>query len=79
MLIHIRLGQKAATPDGRTLVRRPGGLFWTEGERKGALASDQAASLSDLWRIYEDGESLVWTGGREKVEAEGAPNAGEPV
>ncbi|WP_156995793.1 hypothetical protein [Paenibacillus stellifer] len=23
MLIHLRLGQKAATPDGRTLVRRP--------------------------------------------------------
>ncbi|MNL82392.1 hypothetical protein D3C87_2097650 [compost metagenome] len=45
MLIHLRLGQKAATPDGRTLVRRPEGLIWTEGERIGALAPDQAASL----------------------------------
>lgn len=70
MLIHIRLGQKAATPDGRTLVRRPGGLCWTEGERIGALVEIKRHLFSDLWRIFEDEESLIWASGRENAEAE---------
>lgn len=69
MLIHIRLGQKASTPDGRTLMRTPEGLFWTEGRSKGAVVEIRSYLFTDLWRIYEDGESAVWKEGREKAEA----------
>ncbi|QWU17139.1 hypothetical protein SAMN04487895_11395 [Paenibacillus sophorae] len=69
MLMNIRVGQKASTPDGRTLVRTPEGLCWSGGRRDGVLVEIRGYLFSDLWRIFEDEESSVWAAGREEAEA----------
>jgi hypothetical protein len=54
MLIAIRIGQKATTPDGRTLLRTSDGLFWNGGRLDGTIVEVKDYLFSDLWRIDED-------------------------
>lgn len=68
MLMQIRIGQKAATPDGRTVLRTSGGLFWQEGRLAGRVVEIKDYLFSDIWTIFEDEESLRESGGREEHE-----------
>ncbi|UQZ35034.1 hypothetical protein C2I18_16800 [Paenibacillus sp. PK3_47] len=68
MLMKIRIGQKAATADGRTVMRTADGLFWTGGREHGRAVEIKDYLFSDIWRIYEDEESLQESAGREERE-----------
>lgn len=68
MLMKIRMGQKASTADGRTVIRTAGGLFWTGGRQHGRVVEIKDYLFSDIWRIYEDEESLRESAGREELE-----------
>ncbi|NUU63471.1 hypothetical protein [Paenibacillus agri] len=68
MLMAIRIGQKAVTPDGRTLRRSSGGLFWKGGRQDGKIVEIRDYLFTDLWRIEEDEESGEEAGKREAVE-----------
>lgn len=66
--MQIRIGQKAATPDGRTVLRTSGGLFWLEGRLAGETVEIKDYLFSDIWTIYEDEESLREGSVREEHE-----------
>ncbi len=68
MLMQIRLGQKAVTPDGRTVIRTSGGLVWQEGRLAGAVVEIRDYLFSDIWTIIQDEESLWEAGDREVHE-----------
>lgn len=68
MLMNIRLGQKAVTPDGRTVLRTAEGLYWLGGRMDGSAVVIKDYLFSDIWRIYEDEDSLKESGGREDRE-----------
>lgn len=68
MLMKIRMGQKASTADGRTVIRTAVGLFWTGGRQHGKAVEIKDYLFSDIWRIYEDEESLKESSGRETLE-----------
>ncbi|OKP97101.1 hypothetical protein [Paenibacillus sp. P46E] len=68
MLMHIRLGQKAATPDGRTVLRTSAGLLWQGGRMDGIFVEIKDYLFSDLWRIYEDEASLKESHNRDFLE-----------
>ncbi|AIQ72601.1 MULTISPECIES: hypothetical protein [Paenibacillus] len=68
MLMAIRMGQKAETPDGRMVMRTSTGLFWINGILKGKVVEIKDYLFSDLWRIYEDEESQQEGIGREQHE-----------
>lgn len=68
MLMQIRLGQKAVTPDGRTVIRTSGGLVWQEGRLAGAVVEIRDYLFSDIWTIIQDEESLREAGDREAHE-----------
>ncbi|WP_054938964.1 hypothetical protein [Paenibacillus ihuae] len=68
MLMQIRIGQKAATPDGRTVLRTSRGLFWQNGRSAGASVEIKGYLFSDIWNIFEDDESLRESAGREELE-----------
>lgn len=65
MLMHIRLGQKAATPDGRTVLRTSAGLLWQGGRLDGDFVQIKDYLFSDIWRIFEDEASLKESRGRD--------------
>lgn len=68
MLMKIRLGQKAVTPDGRTVIRTSGGLVWQEGRLAGAVVEIRDYLFSDIWTITQDEESLREAADRETHE-----------
>ena len=68
MLMNIRMGQKAETPDGRMVMRTSAGLVWTSGILYGKTVEIKDYLFSDLWQIYEDEESKKEGIGREKHE-----------
>ncbi|MFD5019221.1 hypothetical protein ACFWMP_09945 [Paenibacillus sp. NPDC058367] len=68
MLMTIRMGQKAETPDGRIVMRTSAGLIWTNGILNGKTVEIKDYLFSDLWQIYEDEESMKEGIGREKHE-----------
>ncbi|OKP78785.1 hypothetical protein A3842_13785 [Paenibacillus sp. P3E] len=68
MLMHIRLGQKAATPDGRIVLRTSAGLLWQGGRMDGVFVEIKDYLFSDLWRIYEDEASLKESHNRDFLE-----------
>ncbi|WP_379132246.1 hypothetical protein [Paenibacillus sp. sgz500958] len=68
MLMNVRTGQKASTPDGRTVLRTPAGMFWRGGTMDGKIVEIKDYLFSDLWRIYEDEESLKERGNRGEHE-----------
>jgi hypothetical protein len=68
MLMAIRMGQKAETPDGRIVMRTSTGLYWKSGILKGKVVEIKDYLFSDLWRIYEDEECKKEALGREKRE-----------
>ncbi|CAM4481442.1 hypothetical protein [Paenibacillus typhae] len=68
MLMQIRLGQKAVTPDGRTVIRTSGGLVWQEGRLAGAVVEIRDYLFSDIWTIIQHEESLREAGDREAHE-----------
>lgn len=68
MLMAIRIGQKAETPDGRIVMRTAEGLFWTSGIFSGRVVEIKDYLFSDLWQIYEDEESKQVGIDREKHE-----------
>ncbi|WP_310831581.1 hypothetical protein [Paenibacillus pedocola] len=68
MLMQIRIGQKAATPDGRTVLRTSKGLLWQNGRSAGAAVEIKDYLFSDIWNIFEDDESLQESAGREELE-----------
>lgn len=68
MLMAIRIGQKAETPDGRTVIRTSEGLVWTSGILSGRIVEIKDYLFSDLWQIYEDEESINVGLDREKHE-----------
>ncbi|MFB5267524.1 hypothetical protein ACE41H_12125 [Paenibacillus enshidis] len=69
MLGRIRIGQKASTPGfGRTVIRRPDGLYWCGGLLNGKIVEIRDYLFSDIWTLYEDEESLQWIKFREREE-----------
>ncbi|MFB5763686.1 hypothetical protein [Paenibacillus medicaginis] len=69
MLSRIRIGQKASTPGfGRTVIRRPDGLYWCGGLLDGKIVEIRDYLFSDIWTLYEDEESLQWVQFREHEE-----------
>lgn len=68
MLMQIRIGQKAATPDGRTVIRTSGGLVWQGGRLSGTVVEVRGYLFSDIWTISEDEASLQTGGDREAHE-----------
>lgn len=68
LLMHIRIGQKGSTPDGRTVLRTASGLFWQGGRMDGTAVEIKEYLFSDIWRIYEDEQSLKHSSGREEQE-----------
>ncbi|MFC3748849.1 hypothetical protein [Paenibacillus sp. GCM10012306] len=68
MLMNIRIGQKAMTPDGRTLWRSSAGLFWRGGRQDGKIVEIRDYLFTDLWRIEEDDEGGEEAEKREAVE-----------
>lgn len=68
MLMTIRMGQKAETPDSRIVMRTSAGLIWTNGILNGKTVEIKDYLFSDLWQIYEDEESMKEGIGREKHE-----------
>jgi hypothetical protein len=68
MLMTIRMGQKAETPDGRIVMRTSAGLIWTNGILNGKTVEIKDYLFSDLWQIYEDEDSKKEAVGREKHE-----------
>lgn len=54
MLMAIRIGQSASTPDGRVLRRNAQGLLWVGGREEGKWVEIRDYLFSDLWRITED-------------------------
>ncbi|MNH46247.1 hypothetical protein D3C71_1991180 [compost metagenome] len=54
MLMQIRIGQKAATPEGRTVLRTARGLFWQGGRLAGAAVEIKDYLFSNIWTIFED-------------------------
>lgn len=53
MLMAIRIGQSASTPDGRTLKRNSDGLVWIGGREDGKWVEIRDYLFSDLWCISE--------------------------
>lgn len=69
MIGSIRVGQKASTPGfSRTVIRRPDGLYWTQGILSGKMVEVRDYLFSDIWTIYEDEESSQWIEFRESKE-----------
>ncbi|WP_151733175.1 hypothetical protein [Paenibacillus tengchongensis] len=68
MLHAIRIGQKASTPDGRTVLRTTRGLFWNGGRADGMLVELKDYLFTEIWTIYEDEESLEAGAGKEQQE-----------
>ncbi|KAF6618463.1 hypothetical protein HFE03_04485 [Paenibacillus sp. EKM102P] len=69
MISRIRVGQKASTPGySRTVIRRPNGLYWTDGGQAGKVVEIRDYLFSDIWTIYEDEECEPWIGLREQME-----------
>ncbi|OMF88867.1 hypothetical protein [Paenibacillus sp. FSL R7-0273] len=54
MLAQIRIGQTAATPDGRAVIRTRGGLLWQGGRLGGTVVEVRDYLFSDIWTISED-------------------------
>ncbi|WP_150265324.1 hypothetical protein [Paenibacillus tepidiphilus] len=68
MLHAIRIGQKASTPDGRTVLRTARGLFWSGGRADGTVVELKDYLFTEIWNLYEDAESLEAGAGREAQE-----------
>ncbi|MNW34862.1 hypothetical protein D3C74_118490 [compost metagenome] len=69
MVRSIRIGQKASTPGyGRTVIRRPDGLYWANGILSGKVVELRDYLFSDIWTIYEDEDSKQWVEYRDQIE-----------
>lgn len=69
LLMRIRLGEQASTPDGRVLIRTPDGLRWKDVQSGGTgkFVEIRDYLFSDLWRI-DPAESVEWLEQRERKE-----------
>ncbi|KAA9004689.1 hypothetical protein F4V43_10215 [Paenibacillus spiritus] len=57
LLAVMRPGQKASTPDGRTVVRTDRGLEWSGGRENGRLVELRDPLFSDLWTFSGEEDS----------------------
>lgn len=69
MIAMIRLGQKASTIDeARIMMRTIKGIIWVNGRQQGQCVAIQDYLFSDLWRIYDDEDSVISLSERQQYE-----------
>lgn len=83
LLMRIRLGEQASTPDGRAVIRTPDGLRWIDGESGGTgkFVEIRDYLFSDLWRMdpSKTGEWLEQRERKERLEREMLENQYEEI